>query len=283
MVKKIIEKNSSNSSTRSGNTKQISPARHWCFTLNNPTKDERNVIKNLSSSIVPTIVFQDEHENTHHIQGYLMFAKKSRPFSIIPIERIHWEKTRNIQQSKLYCTNIEKRCTKDNCSDKEVYLRGWRIPRELKLIEPTYTWQQNILTMLKNKPDDRKIYWYWSMEGGVGKTQFSKYVVETYKPYAIVVGGKASDVRNAIVQYYNTNKDYPDIVIVNIPRSFNSEYMSYEALENLKDMFFYSGKYEGGMISGPIPHVLVFANEPPNKEKMSKDRFNVTQLDAALS
>ena len=48
--------------------------------------------------------------------------------------------------------------------------------------------------------------------------------------------------------------------------------MSIAALESIKDMFFYSGKYEGGMVCGPNPHVMVFANEPPEYGILSKDR-----------
>jgi len=54
--------------------------------------------------------------------------------------------------------------------------------------------------------------------------------------------------------------------------------MSYTGMEEIKDMFFYSGKYEGGMVCGRNPHVMVFANEPPDYDKMSANRWKVTEI-----
>lgn len=44
-------------------------------------------------------------------------------------------------------------------------------------------------------------------------------------------------------------------------------------------MCFYSGKYEGGMVVGNNPHLLVFANIEPDTKKMSDDRFIVQNID----
>ena len=101
------DENSSNSSTinlTNGNTKrQISPAKHWCFTHNNYTQQD---IEKLCSSIVPVkYVFQEETgtEGTKHLQGYVEFKKKIRPKSLGWSDQIHWEKCRNIKASIAYC------------------------------------------------------------------------------------------------------------------------------------------------------------------------------------
>ena len=87
-------------------------------------------------------------------------------------------------------------------------------------------------------------------------------------------------MRNGVVEYSKRNDgDTPEFVIYPIPRSYAAEYVSYEAIESVKDMFFYSGKYEGGAICGNCPHVLVFANHPPDTSKMSIDRWNIVQID----
>lgn len=95
---------SSNSSTGNGNTKhspntktkQISPAKRWCFTLNNYTDDE-------ISSIVPVFnercrlgLFSKEvgDSGTPHLQGYLEFKTKLRPNSLGLTNKIHWEKAK---------------------------------------------------------------------------------------------------------------------------------------------------------------------------------------------
>ena len=93
-------------------------------------------------------------------------------------------------------------------------------------------------------------------------------------------GGKAADCRNCIVEYVKKHDGVtPEIVLVNIPKSFCRDFVSYEGFENIKDMCFYSGKYEGGMVVGNSPHLFVFANFPPDEKKMSLDRWNIIVLD----
>ena len=70
----------------------------------------------------------------------------------------------------------------------------------------------------------------------------------------MVLGGKSADMKNGVVEYQKNNTCLPEIVVLNIPRSFNSDYLSYTGIEEVKDMFFNSGKYEGGMIDGNSPH-----------------------------
>lgn len=43
-------------------------------------------------------------------------------------------------------------------------------------------------------------------------------------------------------------------------------------------MLFYSGKYEGGMVCGPSPHLCIFANERPDLIKLSSDRWKVFEI-----
>ena len=43
-------------------------------------------------------------------------------------------------------------------------------------------------------------------------------------------------------------------------------------------MFFYSGKYKGGMVCGRPPKMLVFANEKPKTEGMALDRWMIREL-----
>jgi hypothetical protein len=152
-----------------------------------------------------------------------------------------------------------------------------KIPRPLKLISPDRPYQRFICDLIKGIPCDRKIFWFFG-EGNIGKTQFSKYLSATHG--AICLSGKGADVRNGVVQYKMANGDTPEVVLFPIPRSYNSDYLSYEALENIKDMYFYSGKYEGGMINGNSPHLIIFANEPPDVSKVSRDRWRIYEIDS---
>ena len=70
----------------------------------------------------------------------------------------------------------------------------------------------------------------------------------------------------------------PSKVIINIPRSTNHSFISWTGIEEIKDMFFYSGKYEGGMVCAKCPHVVIFANGPPEMDKLSQDRWNIVYI-----
>lgn len=264
---------SKSSGGKSGNTRQISPSKHWCFTFNNYTQEDISSIVQIDSSIVPKYVFQEEvgESGTPHLQGYICFSEKKRPKSVFSEKNhrgIHWEKCRNIQKSIIYCMKPETR-------KGEIFTRNIDLPYIL-LIESLYSWQKDIIHILNQKPDDRTIYWYYEENGCAGKTTFAKWIFMNYER-AVVLSGKGADMKNGIIKYKENNHALPKIVIINVPRS-NADFLSYTGLEEIKDMFFFSGKYEGGMVCGPPPHVIVFANQEPDYSKMSNDRFVVYEI-----
>jgi len=252
--------------------KQIAPSKKWCFTINNWT--EQTI-----SSIVPIIkekcrlaLFAKEvgEEGTPHLQGYLELLVKARPLNLFPFKNIHWENAKGtLAQQFIYCAKEDKNPWCWNC----------RIPEKLDLISETqlYDWQKDLVEIINTKPDNRTIHWYWSTNGMVGKTCFCKYL--TFHYGAMCLHGKGSDVRNGVISYVTSQGTTPHLVLIPIPRSKGSDYVSYEALENIKDMYFYSGKYEGGQVNGNSPHLIIFANCPPDEEKMSEDRWNIVNID----
>lgn len=125
----MTKKRSSNSSANAslGNTrprKQISPAKHWCFTLNNYTPEDISLIQNNSS--INKYIFQEEtgENGTKHLQGYIEFKEKTRPLSLFDSKRIHWEKTKHINASIDYCSKEETRTG-------EIYKKGLNITEKL--------------------------------------------------------------------------------------------------------------------------------------------------------
>ncbi len=264
---------SSNSSSV-GNTittpiKQIAPSKRWCFVLNNYTEDEINsLVPKFREYCKKYIVAKEVGEQgTPHLQGFFEFHTKRRPIGVFNNIRLHFDKARACDLDQVIY------CSKEGSVIEKYGLPN--IPRPLKVINPDRPFQQEILKIVKGSPCDRKIFWYFG-EGNIGKTQFCKYL--SHQHDAICLSGKGADVRNGVVEYKKIHGDTPELVLFPIPRSYNTEYLSYEALENIKDMYFYSGKYEGGMINGNAPHLIVFANEPPDITKMSRDRWEIFHI-----
>ena len=277
-----MSSNSSNSSKALGNTKpkptkQISAAKRWCFTLNNYTEEEVSSISSIildkcEKSLVSKEIGEGYYKEdvwvpgTPHLQGFIKLKVKERPMTIFNNKKIHWEAAKgNDAQQWNYIAK-----------QNEPFINiGY--PKPVKVINPDRDWEQDILKIIETEPDDRTIYWYWSESGNMGKTSFCKYL--TVKHGAIALSGKAADMRNGVIDYYKNKGDTPSLVLIPIPRSFNTDYLNYEGIENIKDMYFYSGKYEGGMVCGNCPHVFVFANEPPVEEKLSADRWVIVRID----
>lgn len=140
-------------------------------------------------------------------------------------------------------------------------------------------WQQRIITHVLNAPDDdRLIWWFYEPYGGIGKTTFQKWIYQEYEG-VIVLGGKAADMKNGVIEYEKKNGKLPKIILINFPKTFNMEYFSAPGMEEVKDMFFYSGKYEGGMVSGRPPKMIAMGNQgPPNVEELAADRWRIVRL-----
>jgi len=255
-----------------GNTIQISPSVHWCFTFNNPTLDDKtDLLKWCADSAVKTYVFQLEKgtNGTLHYQGYIAFDKKRRPKSIFTTDKIHWEKCRNVKASIAYCQ-------KEETAEGEIYSNIKSPPKIIVLNDSQlYDWQIDIVNIVETQPDDRSIYWYWEPVGNVGKSIFCKYLCIKYG--ALLISGKSSDIKYAISEYTKSNKEYPRIILLDVPRT-SADYVSYEALESIKNGCFFSGKYEGGMCIGNPPHLIIFANSEPIFENMSADRWRCNRI-----
>lgn len=256
-----IVPNSSNGDL--GNTKyQISPAKHWFLTWNNYPEDWERFFTE-SSSISSYILGKEVGKNgTPHIQGQVSFNKKVRPKGLFP-DSIHWEKTKKVRDAINYCSK-----------ENNYIIKGYTLPFTQK-IENLYPWQEALCNILREEPDERKIHWLWEPKGCSGKTTFQKYVY-THFSNVVVLSGKASDMFNTIVKYEEKNNCLPKIVLINIPRSV--EHVSWNGIESIKDMFFHSGKYEGGMVCGANPHVVIFANTEPDYSVLSEDRWSVYEI-----
>lgn len=249
--------------------------RAWVFTWNNYTA--ANVSYLVSSLSQDKYLFGEEvggTTGTPHLQGYIYFKNARSHKSVKKLLKNNWcEPCHNWRASLKYCS-------KDGETYTNIANLMSRNDRLLKAYENVVwkPWQKQVIDIIKGDADNRTVNWFWEASGNVGKSFLAKYLYLKYG--AIIADGKKDNVFNQVKNWLDTHKQTEDIklVLLDIPR-YNLGYENYGVLEKLKDGLIYSGKYEGGVCAFMPPHVVVFANCPPNTEHFSEDRWNVICID----
>lgn len=256
------------SAEKTGNTKKSSQPRQcrlWCFTWNNYPKDAISTLKEVFKFNRVEYGFGEEIGEkceTPHLQGWISFEKRNRPTSLKLPKQIHWECGKGDKNS-----NIDY-CNKDGLyhTNVEDFDLG---PEDILESKQLYKWQKDVIEIIKNKPDTRKIYWFWEPKGCVGKTTFCKYL--TYLYNAVPLEGKKNDVLFCAASF-------PSLLYVwDIERDME-EHMRYGALEKVKNGYYMSAKYESKPINRKIPHIICFANFEPDISKLSADRWVIINI-----
>lgn len=253
-------------------------ARRWCMTLNNWTEDE---LAHLTSYSWVKLACQSEcgEEETSHLQA-CMASKNAIRFSTLQklLPRAHWEKCRNWDASVAYCT-------KEDTHDGRV--------RILEGVEPSYEeapvvdywdpsleteWQKEIIGIADAEPDMRKIHWYWSRMGGLGKSELARHYKFHAPGRSILCSGAARDCKFMLAQCIEA-KRCPRVIFWDLARDCEDR-LSYRAMEEIKNGYCASSKYESAELLFAKPTIIVFANFPPNESKLSADRWVIKQIDA---
>ncbi len=222
---------------------------------------------------------------TPHLQGCVRFNEKQRFTAcqkLFGIETgVHWSKMRSN-----WDTNV-KYCLKESKGDwskihGNIPEASRYCPSEKAVMEKEYknvewrTWQQHVIDLCNEDPDDRKIFWFWEPEGNSGKSYLMKWLAIQYR--CVIGGGKRADIFHQVTMAMDkNNNNWPELILFDIPRS-SLKYVSYAAMEELKNGLVNAPKYEGGQFKFPKPQCIVFANEPPHYGEMSADRWCVKRL-----
>ncbi len=148
------------------------------------------------------------------------------------------------------------------------------IQRKLTFPPMDKPWEIDILKIIDDVPNDRTIHWFYSVCGGIGKTTFMKYLIT--QKNAIPLPNKTNDACHFIAKKME-NDDPINICIFDFPRT-SLDHINYGIIEKIKDGMIISGKYEGAECIFACPHVICFANEPPNTQTMSEDRWDIKRI-----
>lgn len=288
-----------------------SRGRSWCVTLNNYTQAEFDKLKQLFPDQRYYVLGKEvSASGTPHIQGYLEFENQHTLRALRrESPRAHFEPRRGLpSQAADYCkkdgdfeesgtrtvdpsvrekTNWEELIKKiqalptfndvlnDHSLAKIVATRmQWaqaiHNARKCAADDPTwvpYGWQQNIINLVSGPVDDRKIVWCWDADGNKGKSRLVTHLIKNYG--AIKMGNRTADCAHA----WNGER----VVLWDFSRT-QSEKVNYDIIEQVKGGTVFSGKYQSCNKVFASPHVLIFANFPPDQSALSADRWDIRDL-----
>jgi len=294
----------------------MSAAKNWCFTLNNYTEDDLERLENIvdTETNVQYIIFGKEVGNsgTNHLQGFISLRKKLKLNQVKALigSNPHLETARNVNASVQYCkkegnwkefgsrsggqgvrSDLDefKEAVKNGMLSlteirehhSDVYAKYHRFCLEYiddhypKIQVPEHelrTWQVELKRRLELDPDRRKIIFVVDELGNSGKSWFAHYYSSLLGESAqVMLPGKKADMAFAL-------KPGLKVLFLDAPRSKQGEFIQYDFLEDLKNGYVFSTKYESRIKSYAPMHVVVNMNEMPDRSKLSEDRFEIIRI-----
>jgi hypothetical protein len=252
-------------------------------------------------------------EGTPHLQGFVSFHSRKRMNQVISLlGQCHLSLARDVTASIEYCkkdndyTEVGKPPTKGKRNELESFKEAVKSmqqeghidvekltddftsvrakygtffkeyinlhsPKEKVVDFDLEDWQRDIKQILDGEPDQRKIIFVVDEVGGRGKTHFARWYCSNNDRAQILVPGKKSDMSYALITSSR-------VVIFDCPRSKQGDFLQYDFLEELKNGYIFSPKYESTYKTFKTPHVLVLMNETPDMTKLSEDRYMIRTI-----
>lgn len=240
--------------------------KQWIAVLNNWTDEEyRNLHEWCTKHCEKFIIGKEMGAGgTNHLQIAFILYKKARMDEIkraCQCTRLHLEKMGGTWEDQKYCMkegDYIGRCLPYNGEDLPKYEQLWE-------------WQRKLVDIMVKAPrNDRKIYWFYNLDGNAGKSVIAKWLAFHYNAIKIS-GGKRNDVINTVY-----NCDNKEMIVLDIPRSAMS--ISYNAIEEIKNGHITNDKYETGTALFFSPKVVIFSNMFPEVSKLSLDRWYIYNI-----
>lgn len=157
-------------------------------------------------------------------------------------------------------------------------LTNIKFAKPLKIIKNLYPYQQDIVDMIKEEPNDRDIIWIYG-HYNIGKTQISKYL-DYHKLAKGPLDGDKRHILSVIAQHQNENCW---IIYLTADESKYQKNSFFDIIEKVKDGFFMThfGTKLTDTVNMNSPHILIFANERPDfsRTMMDPERFKIFRVE----
>ncbi|AXL65907.1 replication-associated protein [Fire ant associated circular virus 1] len=148
---------------------------------------------------------------------------------------------------------------------------------------PRHAWQIALMKETEKPPTKkqrRQIIWVVDRVGNTGKSQLAKYMIMSDpKKWFVCKDLGTSRDSSTIIQFAIAKGWEGHGVIIDLPRSAENHDRMYSYIEEIKDGFVTSQKYQGCTSTFNKPHLIVFANWEPNYTRLSYDRWDMRRLE----
>lgn len=163
---------------------------------------------------------------------------------------------------------------------KTMYELKEQVVEELELeLRP---WQAELEREMDTFPSDRRVIWYYDKKGGEGKTLMSKWLRANKGGMLLKSATGDRDMANLIKN--EMDKGWRGrVIVLDLTRSYESHKSIYSVIEAIKDGEMTSTKYNGGLVTIPRCHLVVFANFMPMVGKMSLDRWDIRGIEGGVA
>jgi len=295
----------------------MSRAKYWCFTLNNPTDDERVKLVELSvDGSIEYIVFGDEvgESGTPHFQGFIAFTTRLRlsQLKTLVSDRAHYEVAKFPDKAAEYCkkdgnflehgtlvlakgkrTDID--AFKDDVKAGKMSIKELREAHSIVFAKYAQFCTQYIQDNNCVLTVDAHLLYRWQDE------LFQRLKLPA-DPREIIfcVDEQGNSGKSWFCHYVSGVLPYVQvllpgrkadmcmmvdldscIIFLDATRSKQGEYILYDFLEELKNRYIFSSKYHSVLkCLKNVPHVVVMMNEHPDMTKLSQDRYSIREVAA---
>lgn len=260
--------------------KRLNQCVHWRFNYHKYSDEDVTLLEEWCQKYGKFYVFQKEtcpKTGGKHLEGYIELKKKDRlnENKTVPIKFSDIQPAKFYKNCIEYASRVSKRDKGTRAYTNIKRIKKQVIPTQWEDLKPLQ--QQIIEPILNSQPDDRSVYWFWEKNGGWGKSYLCRYLIDNYDTLA--VSGKATNVFCGFASYVNKHGYAPDYLVINLVRKEGGE-LDATIIEKIKDGFLFSEKYESDMIRYNPPHIMVFANNPPeDTDHLTEDKWIIKELE----
>ena len=139
-------------------------------------------------------------------------------------------------------------------------------------------WQEKLETLIETT--DREIIWVYGRQGAEGKSWFQNYLEHCYTPKRVFRTPINKHKESILHALSKRTLSLIDVFIFNIPRSFHVDDVPYTLIEDIKDGFAMSTKYNSKSLHLKTPNIVIlFSNVFPDTKYASRDRWSIFKIE----